>query len=49
MRGGESGLFFTEILLERLLYLNPGIVDEARAAAIIRQLSLLARGHHRQP
>ncbi len=40
-RGGESGLFFTETLLERLLHLNPGILDEARAAAIIRQLNLL--------
>ena len=40
-RGGESGLFFTETLLERLLYLNPRILDEARAEGIIRQLNLL--------
>lgn len=41
LRQGESGLFFTETLMERLLYLNPGILDEARAAGIIRQLNLL--------
>ena len=41
MRGGEAGLFFTDLLREQLLKLNPGIVDEARADCIIRQLTLL--------
>ena len=41
LRGGEAGLFFTEVLREQLLKLNPGIVDEARADWIIRQLTLL--------
>ena len=41
LRGGEGGIFFTEVLRERLLTLNPGIVDEARADWIIRQLTLL--------
>jgi len=40
-RGGEGGLFFTDVLRAQLLTLNPGIVDEARADAIIRQLTLL--------
>ena len=41
LRGGEAGLFFTDVLREQLLKLNPGIVDEARADWIIRQLTLL--------
>ena len=41
LRGGEAGLFFTEVLREQLLKLNPGIVDETRADWIIRQLTLL--------
>lgn len=40
-RQGEGNLFFAEMLRERLLYLNPGILDEARADAVIRQLTLL--------
>ena len=41
LRGGEGGLFFTDVLRERLLKLNPGIVDGPRADGIIRQLTLL--------
>jgi len=41
LRGGEAGLFFTDVLREQLLKLNPGIVDEGRADSIIRQLTLL--------
>jgi type I restriction enzyme R subunit len=41
LRGGEAGLFFTDVLRAQLLRLNPGIVDEARADGIIRQLTLL--------
>ena len=41
LRGGEAGIFFTDLMRERLLKLNPGIVDEARADWIIRQLTLL--------
>jgi type I restriction enzyme R subunit len=40
-RGGEAGIFFTDVLRERLLKLNPGIVDGPRADSIIRQLTLL--------
>ena len=40
-RGGEEGLFFSDELRAQLLRLNPGVVDAARADAIIRQLSLL--------
>jgi type I restriction enzyme R subunit len=39
-RGGEAGLFFTDVLRAQLLRINPGIVDEGRADAIIRQLTL---------
>ena len=41
LRGGEAGLFFTDMLREQLLKLNPGIVDGPRADGIIRQLTLL--------
>jgi len=41
LRGGESGLYFTDILRQQLIALNPGIVDVARANEIIRQLTLL--------
>lgn len=40
--GGESGLFFTDILRQKLIELNPGVVDETAAAEIIRQLNLLS-------
>ena len=41
LRGGEGGIFFVDLLRQQLLRLNPGIVDEARADWIIRQLTLL--------
>ncbi len=41
LRGGERGMFFTDVLTEQLVRLNPGIVDVARAADIVRQLGLL--------
>ena len=41
MRGGESGLFFTEVLEEMLLRLNPGILDLEGAQEVIRKLNLL--------
>lgn len=40
-RGGDTGLFFTEILREQLVKLNPGFIDGAQADEIIRQLKLL--------
>lgn len=40
-RGGEGGLFFTDILRQKLIELNPGVVDETAAVEIIRQLNLL--------
>lgn len=41
LRGGEKGLFFTEVLEAQLIQLNPGIVDGSKAQEIIRQLNLL--------
>lgn len=40
-RGGETGLFFHDILREQLLALNPGIVTPENVEEIIRQLNLL--------
>jgi type I restriction enzyme, R subunit len=40
-RGGESGLFFSDILRQQLIALNPRVVDDAAANEIIRQLNLL--------
>ncbi|MCI0579992.1 MAG: HsdR family type I site-specific deoxyribonuclease [Chloroflexi bacterium] len=40
-RGGDGGLFFSDILRQKLMDLNPGVVDEAAANEIIRQLNLL--------
>ena len=40
-RGGEGGRFFADVLEGQLLRLNPGTVNPARAAAIVRQLTLL--------
>ncbi|MBM4274362.1 MAG: HsdR family type I site-specific deoxyribonuclease [Deltaproteobacteria bacterium] len=40
-RGGETGIYFSGILEAQLFRLNPGVVDEGRAADIIRRLSLL--------
>ena len=41
LRGGDGGLFFSDILRQKLLDLNPGIVDDTAATEIIRQLNLL--------
>ncbi len=41
LRGGEKGLYFTDILQAQLIILNPGIVDGSKAEEIIRQLTLL--------
>jgi type I restriction enzyme R subunit len=41
LRGGEKGLYFTEVLEAQLVRLNPGIVDASKAEEIIRQLTLL--------
>ena len=41
LRGGEGGLYFTDILREKLLALNPGVVDAERAGDILRRLALL--------
>src|ERR1700682_4907042 len=41
LRGGEKGLYFTEVLEAELIKLNPGIVDGNKAEEIIRQLNLL--------
>jgi type I restriction enzyme, R subunit len=41
LRGGETGRFFTDVLAAELVALNSGVVNAARAAEVIRQLSLL--------
>ncbi len=41
LRCGDKGLVFASVLRERLLALNPGIVDEERADDILRRLGLL--------
>ena len=41
LRGGETGRFFTDVLAAQLVALNPDVVDAARAAEVIRQLTLL--------
>ena len=38
LRRGETGLFFYNLLKEQLVKLNPGIVDEAKAESIIKDL-----------
>lgn len=38
LRRGETGLFFYDLLKEQLVKLNPGIVDEAKADSIIKDL-----------
>jgi type I restriction enzyme R subunit len=42
LRGGESGLFFNDLLAGMLVELNPGIVDGEQAQSILRQLRLLS-------
>lgn len=41
LREGETGLYFAPVLQAQLFRLNPGIVDPARAADIMRRLYLL--------
>src|SRR5919109_72304 len=41
LRGGDTGLYFREVLEAQLLRLNPGVVDIGRAVDIIRRLNLL--------
>jgi type I restriction enzyme R subunit len=41
LRGGDTGLYLSDILQASLQRLNPGIVDSARASEILRRLSLL--------
>jgi type I restriction enzyme, R subunit len=41
LRGGDTGLFFTEVLRAQLLELNPGVVEAAGADDIIRELRQL--------
>jgi type I restriction enzyme R subunit len=41
LRGGDTGVYFKEVLAAPLLRMNPGVVDVNRAADIIRQLNLL--------
>ena len=41
LRGGETGLFFSGLLEAQLFRLNPGVVEETKAADIIRRLKLL--------
>ena len=43
-RGGDSGLYFAEILSAALMLHNPGVVDTDRAADIIRRLNLIDPG-----
>jgi type I restriction enzyme, R subunit len=40
LRGGEKGIYFTDILESQLIHLNPGIVNRDNVAEIIRQLNL---------
>ncbi len=41
LRGGDRGLYFTEVLKKQLLKLNPKVLNEERANTVIRQLNLL--------
>jgi len=41
LRGGEERIFFFDVLKAQLLRLNPGVLDDARANDVIRQLTLL--------
>ena len=41
LRGGDTGLYFSGTLEAQLFRLNPGVVEEGRAADIIRRLTLL--------
>ncbi|OUJ69395.1 type I restriction endonuclease subunit R [Hymenobacter crusticola] len=41
LRGGPHEPFFTKLLTDQLLKLNPGVLDAARAADVVRRLRLL--------
>ncbi len=41
MRGGDTNLYFAELLETQLLKLNSGVLDEERCKEILRQLNLL--------
>jgi len=41
LRGGEKGIYFTEVLEAQLIQLNPGTVNNGRTEEILRQLNLL--------
>ncbi|MDD9973555.1 MAG: HsdR family type I site-specific deoxyribonuclease [Candidatus Poribacteria bacterium] len=41
MRGGDTGLYFSDVLQAQLLKLNEGVVDASNCADILRQLNLL--------
>ena len=41
LRGGEGGRFLTQTLTNQLLRLNPGVLDDVRAAEVVRKLNLL--------
>ena len=41
MRGGDTGLYFSDVLRAQLLKLNKGIADTSNCADILRQLNLL--------
>lgn len=41
LRGGEAGLYFSDILLAQLQKLNPAVLDPSRASEILRKLNLL--------
>lgn len=42
LRDDQTKSFFPDILTMRLVALNPGVVEGARAVKVIRQLSLLS-------
>lgn len=49
MRGGDKGLYFTDILQAQLMKLNRGILDQSLCGEIVRQLKLLSptlEGNH---
>jgi len=41
LRGGEGGLYYSDLLKSQLQRLNPGVVDDGRTSEIQRRLNLL--------
>jgi type I restriction enzyme R subunit len=41
LRGGDTGIYFTDVLASQIQNLNPGVVDAGRASEILRKLNLL--------